>query len=173
MKIVTTPMCEDVLKIAGVDAYSVVMPDKIGESDVAVVLSESKASDSHIGLKLNTYEQVLDSVNIIADYFGSTPDERQLAHIKMLDEDNRSKRKTRGNVRVKVFSNFLCECVADMGYVIDDEDYDYVVIPDYMQTDVNYEDAIIVASHSNVSKGIVERIKARYDFLECKLCTKQ
>ena len=173
MKIVTTPMCEDVLRIAGVDDYTVVMPDKICESDVAVVLSESKASDSHIGLKLNTYSQLLDSVNIIADYFEGTPDEQQLAHIRMLDEDNRSKRKTHSSVRVKVFSNFLCECVADMGYVIDDEDYDYVVIPDYMQTDVNYEGAVIVASHSNVSKGIVERIKNRYDFLECELCTKR
>ena len=61
-----------------------------------------------------------------------------------------------------------------MGFTIDDANYDYVVIPDYMESDMqNSSNIVVVPSHKNVSNNIIERVKERYDFLEMKLCMKQ
>lgn len=65
MNIITTPMCEDILKIAGVDDYTVVKPSYIENADVAVVLSETKTDIPKIPVKLNTYQQIYDSIFII------------------------------------------------------------------------------------------------------------
>ena len=54
MNIITTPMCEDILKIAGVDDYTVVKPSYIENADVAVVLSETKTDIPKIPVKLKT-----------------------------------------------------------------------------------------------------------------------
>ena len=44
MKIVTTPMCEDVMKLSGVKEYDVnLIPDST-DADIAVVLSETNTS---------------------------------------------------------------------------------------------------------------------------------
>jgi len=53
-----------------------------------------------------------------------------------------------------------------MGYTICDDDYDYVVIPDFMKEDIDDENTIIIPSHSNVTKSIIERLKERYELLE-------
>ena len=41
MKIITTPMCEDVLRISGLTEYQVVNPDEIKDADIAILLSET------------------------------------------------------------------------------------------------------------------------------------
>lgn len=42
MRIVTTPMCEDILKIAGLTDYEVVAVSQLVNADIAIVLSETK-----------------------------------------------------------------------------------------------------------------------------------
>ena len=60
----------------------------------------------------------------------------------------------------------------DKGFFTIDDDYDYVIVPDYMDAESNSQNCIVIPSHKNVSKNIVERVKDRYDLLERKLCMK-
>lgn len=92
--------------------------------------------------------------------------------IKNLIDENNEKKDNRKDTKVKVYSNFLKDIILDMGFTIDD-DYDYMVVPDYLDIEANNEDCIVIPSHKNVSKSIVERVKNRYDLLERKLCMKQ
>ena len=51
MKIITTPMCEEIVKLAGITDYALnKFPDEEA-GDLAIVLSESKVEmDSHMGV---------------------------------------------------------------------------------------------------------------------------
>ena len=90
---------------------------------------------------------------------------------KNLIDENNEKKDNRKNTKVKVYSNFLKDIIIDMGFTIDD-DYDYVIVPDYMDAESNSPKCIVIPSHKNVSKIIVERVIDRYDLLERKLCMK-
>ena len=148
MNIITTPMCEDILKIAGVDDYTVVKPSYIENADVAVVLSETKTDIPKIPVKLNTYQQIYDSIFIIKNKFNTNIDEEKIKLIK--------------------------DTITDMGYNISDSDYDFIIVPDYMNIEFkNKKNVIIIPSHKNVPKNIIQRIKERYELLESKLCMKQ
>ncbi|HII08432.1 MAG TPA: hypothetical protein HA277_05575 [Methanosphaera sp.] len=173
MKIITTPMCEDVLRISGIEDYEVVSPDNIKDADIAILLSETKSDVPKLPIKLNTYTQIYESVIMLRDRFNTTIDEDEINRILALIEENNEKKDNRGNTKVKVYSNFLKDIILDMGFTITD-DYDYIIIPDYWD-DIEIgerKDCVIVPSHKNVSRNIVERVKSRYDLLERKLCMK-
>ena len=174
MKIITTPMCEDVVKISGITGYEVVPPDQIRDADIAILLSETKSEIPKLSIKLNTFTQIYESILKLQNHFNTTIDEEELGIILNLIEENNEKKDNRKNTKVKVYSNFLKDTVLDMGFVIDD-DYDYIVMPDYWdESDVeDDENCVIIPSHRNVSRNIVERVKNRYDLLERKLCMKR
>lgn len=174
MNIITTPMCEDILIIAGLTDYNVVKPDNICNADVAILLSETKSTIPKISIKLNTYSQIYDSIMLLKEEFNTTPKKNDITALKKLINDNNKKRSNRKNIKVKVYSDFLKDTVLDMGYVICDDDYDYMVMPDYM--DIEFKDnknTIIVPSHKKVSKNVIQRIQNRYELLEKRLCMKQ
>lgn len=174
MKIITTPMCEDVLKIAGVKKYTVVKPSEIKDADVAVLLSETQSDVPKISIKLNTFSQVYDSILKIQKEFDTDADKKQLYEIKNLMKINNEKKDNRKNTKVKVYSNFLKDTLLYMGFSIDDTEYDYIIVPDYWDKNINGDkEVIVVPSHKNVSSSIIKRVKERYDLLERKICTKQ
>ena len=172
MKIITTPMCEDVLKIAGLTEYEVVEPTKIENADIAILLTETKSDIPKISLKLNTYSQILESVLKIQEKFDTNINENELKIVKKLIKENNEKKDNKKNTKIKVYSNFLKETVHDMGFEISDENYEYIIIPDYMDIPKE-ENVIIIPSHKNVSKNIIQRVKERYDLLEREICMKQ
>ena len=171
MKIITTPMCEDVLRISGLTDYEVVDPNEIKDADIAILLSETKSEIPKISIKLNTFQQVYESILKIQDRFNTKINEEDIRIIEKLIDENNAKKDNRKNTKVKVYSNFLKDIIIDMGFTIDD-DYDYVIVPDYMDAESNSPKCIVIPSRKNVSKNIVERVKDRYDLLERKLCMK-
>ncbi|WP_455645330.1 hypothetical protein [Methanosphaera sp.] len=174
MKIITTPMCEDALKIAGIQEYSVVKPNEIKDADIAVLLSETKSDIPTIAIKLNTYTQLYESIHILENKFDTSANVDEMEKITELINTNKNKQSSRKNTKVKVYSNFLRDTVSDMGYTISDIDYDFIVLPDFMNKKLDDNDkVIIIPSHKNVSKNIIQRIKERYELLENKLCMKQ
>lgn len=166
MRIVTTPMCEDILRIAGLKDYDVVEVSQLVDADIAIVLSETKTQLDTIRIKLNTYEQIIEAVYKVSDEFNTIADEDEITRIQVLIDDNNNKKDKRKDTKIKVYSNFLYETVNDMGYTICDDDYDYLVIPDFMKEDIDDENIIIIPSHANVTKNIIERLKERYELLE-------
>lgn len=174
MKIITTPMCEDVLRISGVEDYEVVSPDQIRDADIAILLSETKSDIPKLSIKLNTFTQIYESILEIQNRFNTRIDEEEVKIILDLIDENDEKKDNRKNTKVKVYSNFLRDIILDMGFTIDD-DYDYIIMPDYWDDSANCdeEDCVVIPSHKNVSKNIVERAKSRYDLLERRLCMKQ
>lgn len=166
MRIVTTPMCEDILKIAGLTDYEVVAVSQLVNADIAIVLSETKTQLDTIRIKLNTYQQIIESATRVSDEFNTQVDEDVISKIQVLIDENNNKKDKRKQTKIKVYSNFLSETVKDMGYTICDDDYDYIVIPDFMKEDIDDENTIIIPSHSNVTKSIIERLKERYELLE-------
>ena len=174
MKIITTPMCEDVLKIAGLNDYKVVKPTDIKDADFAILLSETKSEIPKISIKLNTYTQLYESILKIEKKFNTTADKESLKKIEKLIDENYQKKVKRRKINVKVYSNFLNDTIEDMGYNICNVNYDYIVIPDYMNIEIeNKEQVILVPSHKNVSKDVIQRITNRYELLEKELCMKQ
>ena len=68
MRIVTTPMCESILKYAGIEDYVVnKFPDK-EDGDLAILLSESKTSLISLKIKLNTFKQIRNSIKIVSNF---------------------------------------------------------------------------------------------------------
>jgi segregation and condensation protein B len=127
-----------------------------------------------ISVKLNTYTQLLDSIESVSARFNTECDESEIRKIKSLMADNDKNKYKRENIKVKVYSNFLTDTIKDMGFLVTQEDYDYVVVPDYMKDQLDEcDNVIVVPSHRNVSFDIINRIKQRYQLLENKLCTKQ
>ena len=71
------------------------------------------------------------------------------------------------DIKVKVYSNFLKDIIEDMGFIVDDLDFDYVVFPDYLKNEVVEKDNLVeIPSHSSVSKNPIERTELRYSILE-------
>ena len=55
-----------------------------------------------------------------------------------------------------------------MGFKISDEDYDYVIYPDYLKNKISNENhnLIEIPTHTNVDKNPFKRIEIRYSILE-------
>ena len=66
MKIITTPMCEEIVKLAGISEYVVnKFPDE-ENGDLAILLSESKIEMDSLPIKLNTPSQVFESIKKVS-----------------------------------------------------------------------------------------------------------
>lgn len=178
MKIVTTPMCQEILHLAGASKFSVAKDGIYGDADIAVVLSETKIPESShaevIRLKLNTFSQINDSIKLVSSALGTKPLEEE-TKIRLKNISNDENRK----IRVKTYTNFLREITEDMGFsVVTDDSYDYLIYPDYMKEklkeDLNEADerAVELPSHQNAPLNPIERAEIRYQILENRICTK-
>ena len=170
MRIVTTPMCEEVVKLAGIKDYKVNKNPDLEKGDFAILLSESKVKMDSMAIKLNTPKQLFESIREVSkltDYELSDEEILELFEgydlcIKYLNNHENPQ------VKVKVLSKFLTDIVDNIGFEIHDENYDYVIYPDYLKEIVQNEDVVLVEipSHTFVSKNPFERIQARYAILE-------
>lgn len=198
MKIVTTPMCQEVLRLAGVQDFAVMKNTDSADADIAVVLSETNTSKKSIKIKLNTFSQIDNSIRLISDTFGTKPIVPHTGRQDVQGSMSAKDIKSRSRVKVKVYSKFLGEIVEDLGFTvvpgntedehvkegstgkenIERETYNFLVYPDYMENKIKDEinlmgdRAVKVPSHRNASPNPVERAKLRYKILEKKLCTK-
>ena len=176
MKIVSTPMCEDVLRLAGVNEFDVNSDPDSTDSDIAIVLSETHTNMKSVKVKLNTFSQIKDSVGMLREMFDTYNVEYDHQDY-VFREFNRSVNR---KVKVKVYSNFLKDVVEDMGYTVvtGNEKHDYLVFPDYIRDDIQEElesmgeNSVEVASHKNCPLNPVKRAELRYKLLEKKLCMK-
>ena len=170
MRIVTTPMCEEVVKLAGIRDYKVNKNPDLEKGDLAILLSESKVKMDSMAIKLNTPKQLFESIREVSkltDYELSDEEILELFEgydlcIKYLNDYENPQ------VKVKVLSKFLTDIVDNIGFEINDENYDYVIYPDYLKDNIQNEGVILVEipSHNFVSKNPFERIQARYAILE-------
>ena len=170
MRIVTTPMCEEVVRLAGIKEYKVNKNPDLEEGDLAILLSESKVKMDSIAIKLNTPKQLADSIHEVSKLTDhELSDDEILEFFKGYDyclkylenHDN-------AHVKVKVISNFLADIVDNFGFEKVDENYDYVIYPDYLKEKVINEgvELIEIPSHGFVAKNPFERIEKRYGILE-------
>ena len=169
MKIVTTPMCEEIVKLAGITDYSINKFPTENDGDFAVLLSESKVAMDSLPIKINTSKQIFKSIKQVSELAGNELDDSQIrtffkdyplcekylnAHFKR-------------NIDVKVYSQFLKDIVADAGFNIVLKDFKYVIYPDYMENKVSErENLITIPSHNSISKNPFEKAEARYRILE-------
>ena len=174
MKIVTTPMCEDVLKLAGIKEFDVNSDPDSTDSDIAVVLSETNTIMKSVKVKLNTFTQIKNSVEMLRDMFETDIDEYDPQDY-IFSEFNRSLNR---KIKVKVYSNFLKDIVNDLGFTLVSGNHHYLVYPDYIKNELSDEiitmgdRAVEVPSHKNAPKNPLKRAEIRYKLLEKKLCTK-
>jgi len=170
MRIVTTPMCDRILKLAGITDYIVSSnPDKIN-GDIVVTLSETLTSSKSLKIKLNTFSQIDESIKELSEIFKTTPLKYKMNKVEYSKNNNEK-------IKIKVYSNFLREIVEDMGFTIVQENFDYIVYPDYMKDKILGEikdnvRAVEVPSHKNVPLDPIKRAEMRYNILEKSLCTK-
>lgn len=172
MKIVTTPMCKDILELAGIKEFEINLDPDSTDADIAVVLSETKTNMKSVKIKLNTFSQISDSVELIRETFGLEASRLEI-EIPEIDPGSR-------NVKVKVYSNFLRDIVGEMGFSIvnKEENPHYMVYPDYLRSELADEidemavQAVEVPSHKNASLNPIKRAEMRYKLLENKLCMK-
>ena len=66
MRIVTTPMCEEIVRLAGISDYVVnKFPDR-KDGDLAILLSESKVEMDSLPIKINTPKQIFESIKEVS-----------------------------------------------------------------------------------------------------------
>lgn len=169
MKIVTTPMCEEIVKLAGITDYVVnKFPDE-EDGDLAILLSESKVEMDSLPIKLNTSSQIFESIKKVSEIAGNELSDDDVKSFfrgynlscKYLDSEFKR------DVNVKVYSEFLKDIVLDVGFDIVDDNPDYVIYPDYLKENVQEtENLVEIPSHGFVSPNPFERIEARYSILE-------
>ena len=169
MKIITTPMCEEIVKLAGVSDYIVnKFPDE-EDGNLAILLSESKVEMDSLPIKLNTPSQIFESIKKVSQI---TSNELSDVDVLAFFEDYELCKKYLNSdfeydVDVKVYSEFLKDIVNDFGFNIVDEDFDYVIYPDYLKEKVAEHDNLVeIPSHGCISKNPFERVEVRYAILE-------
>ena len=170
MRIVTTPMCEEVVKLAGIKDYKVNKNPDLEEGDLAILLSESKVKMDSLAIKLNTPKQLFESIREVSkltDHELSGDEILEFFNgydycMKYLTNHDNSQ------VKVKVISKFLTDIAENIGFEINDENYDCVIYPDYLKDNVENESVMLVEipSHGFASKNPFERIEKRYAILE-------
>lgn len=169
MKIVTTPMCEEIVRLAGVTDYVVNKHPDEEEGNLAILLSESKVKMNSLAIKINTPSQVFESIKKVAEIAGNDLSDEDVAAFfdgfemcrKYLNSDFKH------DVNVKVYSNFVKDIVLDMGFNVVSEDFDYVIYPDYLKERVEENENLVeIPSHNSISKNPFEKIELRYSLLE-------
>ena len=170
MRIVTTPMCEEVVKLAGIKEYKVNKNPDLEDGDLAILLSESKVKMDSLAIKLNTPKQLFDSIKKVSKLTSHELDDDEILvffnEYKIALKYLKNHENT--HVKVKVLSNFLKDIVVNIGFEITDDNYDYVIYPDYLKGNVLNENSrcVEIPSHTFVSKNPFERIETRYGILE-------
>ena len=169
MKIVTTPMCEEIVKLVGITDYTVNKFPKKEDGDLAILLSESKVDMDCLPIKINTPRQVFESIKKVSKINGNELSDMDIQRFfqdyelaqKYLNADFKR------DVDVKVYSEFLKDIVLDLGFNIVSDDFDYVIYPDYLKDKViETENLVEIPSHNSISKKQKEKIEARYAILE-------
>ncbi|MDO5860872.1 hypothetical protein [Methanobrevibacter sp.] len=169
MKIITTPMCEEILKLAGISDYIVNKDPDEEDGDLAILLSESKVKMNSLPIKLNTSSQVFESIKKVSKIAENDLSDEEIKSFfkgydlscKYLNSDFKR------DINVKVYSRFLKDIVLDMGFNLVENNPDFIVYPDYLKNDVQEKDNLVeIPSHGFVSKNPFERIEARYSILE-------
>ena len=170
MRIVTTPMCEEIVKLAGFKKYKVNKNPDLEEGDLAILLSESKVKMNSLAIKLNTPGQIFESIHEVSKLAGNELNEGEIWKFFKGYELSLKYLKNHDNphVKVKVHSGFLADIIRNIGFEIAGENYDYVIYPDYMKDNVKNEtvDLVEIPSHNFISKNPFERIEKRYSILE-------
>ena len=141
MKIVTTPMCEEIVKLAGIEDYAVNKFPTTDDGDFAILLSESKVEMDSLAIKINTFSQIKESIKTVSDaLFEKNLVEKAIdcesiesifndykdngLQYAVLDEDEFSKiRESNKDKKVKVYSEFLKDIVSDIGATVIDFKY--------------------------------------------------
>ena len=169
MKIVTTPMCEEIVKLAGVSDYVVnKFPDE-EDGDLAILLSESKVEMDSLPIKLNTPSQIFESIKKVSKIASNELSDMDV--LAFFEDYELCKKYLNSNfshdIDVKVYSEFLKDIANDFGFNIVDEDFEYVIYPDYLKEKVTEKDNLVeIPSHGSISKNPFERIEVRYSILE-------
>lgn len=176
MKIVTTPMCQEVLRLAGVSEFQLIKDGVYGDADMAVVLSETKIPENtptkFIKLKLNTFKQIEDGIKLISNVLDTRPLEKNYYNHPVNQKEN-------SKIKVRTCSNFLREIVEDMGFtIVTDDSYEFLIYPDYLKRELKEEvyeageRAIELPSHGNAPLNPIKRAEMRYQILENSICMK-
>jgi len=169
MKIVTTPMCEEIVKLAGIENYIVnKFPDE-EDGELAILLSESKVEMDSLPIKINTPSQIFESIKEVSKLTGHELSDEEVSGF-FDDYEILKKYLNSGfkrEVNVKVYSEFVKDIVRDMGFNIVFSDFEYVVYPDYMKDKVEEtENLVEMPSHNSISKNPFEKAELRYGILE-------
>ncbi len=169
MRIVTTPMCEEIVRLAGISDYVVnKFPDK-EDGDLAILLSESKVEMDSLPIKINTPKQIFESIKEVSKL---TQNELSDWEIQSFFDDFEILKKYLGSdfkrdINVKVYSEFLKDIVSDIGFNIVSENFDYVIYPDYLKERVTESENLVeIPSHNEVSKNPFKKAELRYGILE-------
>ena len=169
MKIVTTPMCEEIVKLAGVSEYNVNKFPTPDDGDFAILLSESKVEMDCLQIKINTASQIFESIRKVSqinndelggDEIESFFDDYPLCR-KYLNSDFKR------DVNVKVYSEFLKDIVDDLGFNIVQDNFEHVIYPDYLKNKVTESQNLVeIPSHNAITKNPLEKAELRYSILE-------
>ena len=122
--IITSPMCQEILHLAGISDYKVAKNKDYSGADIAIILSETEvdknSSTQFIKLKLNTFPQIKQSIQIVAEILNTETRSRELNEQLNNYFTNSTNTKNRKNenrkIKVKVYSNFLTEIVRRHGF---------------------------------------------------------
>ena len=160
MKIVTTPMCEEIVKLAGISEYVVNKNPDEEEGDLAVVLSESKVEMKSLAIKINTPSQVFESIKKVSEIAENELSDKDVT--AFFDDFEMCRKYLNSNfkrdINVKVYSNFLKDIVLDMGFNIVSQNFDHVIYPDYLKDQVSEtENLVEIPSHNSISKNPFEK----------------
>ena len=115
MKIVTTPLCEEIVKLAGISNYVVNKYPDEEDGDLAILLSESKVEMDSIAVKINTPKQVFESIKKVSKIAGNEIDDEKISSffndyplcLKYLNSHFKR------DINVKVYSEFLKDIVSE------------------------------------------------------------
>ena len=169
MRIVTTPMCEEIVRLAGISDYVVnKFPDR-KDGDLAILLSESKVEMDSLPININTPKQIFESIKEVSKL---TQNELSDEEIQSFFDDFEILKKYLGSdfkrdINVKVYSEFLKDIVSDIGFNIVSENFDYVIYPDYLKDKVTESENLVeIPSHNEVSKNPFKKAELRYGILE-------
>ena len=169
MKIVTTPMCEEIVRLAGITDYAVNKFPSKEDGDFAILLSESKVEMDCLAIKINTPKQVFESIKKVSKINGN---ELSDMDVQAFFDDYKIAKKYLNSsfkraINVKVYSEFLKDIVFDVGFNVVSDDFDYVIYPDYLKDKVIEDENLVeIPSHNSISKNPFEKIEARYAILE-------
>ncbi|WP_245637433.1 hypothetical protein [Methanobrevibacter filiformis] len=182
------------MKFCQIDDYKVNKNPDLEEGELNILMSEKKSERMSLVLKLNTFNQIKESIEKVGKYsdnpkFLEDIDEK-IANIfsnykianKWTDDNEKEEfKKFNSKIKVKVYSKFLEDIIKDMGFkiAINNDDTDFIVYPDYLDVDKiakseenkeNQKNKLIeIPSHSNVSKDPIERTEYRYSLIEEKI----